>query len=305
MTEIFLAREAMGDGLRRRELRRFYRPIFRGVYAPKWVKPALVDRVSAAWLATDRTGVITGIAASALHGACWVDDDVPIEVLSGDRRSQPGLVVRRDRVADSEVTVISGVPVAVPARTAFDLGRHLSRNEALARMDALMRATPFEPARVAELAQRYGPVRGVRQLRALLPLVDAGAASPRESWLRLLLIDEGLPVPETQLPVCDADDKVIAFLDMGWRDRTLAVEYDGDQHRSDRAQYVRDLRRIPMLEALGWEVIRVVKEDHPVQVRQRVREAFLRRGRAEIDEMPKRTRTKWPEGEFGRGEDAA
>ena len=45
MTEIFLAREAMGDGLKRRELRRFYRSVFRGVYAPKWVKPTLSDRL--------------------------------------------------------------------------------------------------------------------------------------------------------------------------------------------------------------------------------------------------------------------
>ena len=90
------------------------------------------------------------------------------------------------------------------------------------------------------LMQRYGPVRGVRQLRELLPLVDPGAASPKESWLRLLLIDNGFPIPETQIPVLDGYVP-FAFLDMGWRHIHLAVEYDGDQHRTDRPQYVKDI----------------------------------------------------------------
>ena len=80
MTEIFLAREALGDGLRRRELRRFYRAVFRGVYTPKWVTLTLNDRAFGAWLATDRTGVIAGVVASAMHGADWVDTGEQIEV---------------------------------------------------------------------------------------------------------------------------------------------------------------------------------------------------------------------------------
>ena len=39
---------------------------------------------------------------------------------------------------------------------------------------------------------------------------------------------------------------------MGWRDFMVAVEYDGDHHRKDRRQYVKDIARLRMLEALGW-----------------------------------------------------
>jgi len=42
-----------------------------------------------------------------------------------------------------------------------------------------MRAAPFSADEVTMLMQRYGPVRGVRQLRELLPLMDPGAASRR------------------------------------------------------------------------------------------------------------------------------
>jgi very-short-patch-repair endonuclease len=78
---------------------------------------------------------------------------------------------------------------------------------------------------------------------------------------------------------------------MGWRKVKLAVEYDGDQHRSDRRQYVKDMRRLPMLARLGWEVIRVIAEDRPAEILHRVREAFQRRAGVDIDEMARTTRT--------------
>lgn len=291
MVEVFLGREALGDGLTRHELRRWYRTMFRGVYVTKGVRLALTDRAVGAWLTSNRSGVIAGVAASALHGAAWVDDAEPIEILVDERRRQSGLVVRMDRYADDEVTEIAQLPVTNSARTAFDLGRHQPRAEALSRMDALMRVAPFNAGDVEALVRRYGPVRGIRQLRTLLPLVDAGAASPKESWLRLLLIDGGLPRPETQIPVLDSGGYPFAYLDMGWRSIKLAVEYDGDQHRTDRRQYVKDLRRLPMITDLGWETIRVIAEDRPAQVLHRVREAFERRGGFEINEMVGSTRT--------------
>jgi hypothetical protein len=90
----------------------------------------------------------------------------------------------------------------------------------------------------------------VRRLKEVLPLVDGGAASPKETWLRLLLIDAGLPKPTTQIPVYEGG-VLIGFLDMGWEDFKVAAEYDGDQHRTDRKQYVKDQRRHPKLESLG------------------------------------------------------
>ncbi|MGB3485804.1 MAG: type IV toxin-antitoxin system AbiEi family antitoxin [Mycobacterium sp.] len=302
MTEIFLGREALGDGMRRHELRRWYRPVFRGVYSPKNAVLTLRERIWAAWLTTDRRGVIAGLAASAWHGAEWVDDVANIEVLVHDRRRQRGLIVRDDRLGDDEIMVVDGLPVTTPARTAFDLARYRHRFDALGRLDALMRVAPFAAADVDGLMHRYGPVRGVRQLRDLLPLVDAGAESLKESWLRLLLIDNGFPIPQTQVPVCD-DGIPFAFLDMGWRDLEVAVEYDGDHHRIDRPSYVRDLRRLPRVARHGWEVVRVIKEDKPAEVLRRVYELHRRRGGAEIDGLAHLSRTFAPFREFGRNPD--
>lgn len=285
-----MGREALRDGLSRHELRRWYRSVFRGVYVPKNATLSLADRAFGAWLTTNRTGVIGGVAASALHGAEWVDHHEMIEVLVQEKRRQSGLIVRMDRLAEDEIDRWGELPITNPARTAFDMGRHLNRSTAMARLDALLRAKHFDVCDVESLLRRYGAVRGARQLRDLLPLVDAGSASPKESWLRLLLIDGGLPVPQTQIPILDGDFPT-AFLDMGWRKIKLAVEYDGDQHRTDRRQYVKDLRRLPLLASLGWEVIRVIAEDRPAEILARVREAFEGRGGLEIDEMAPFSRT--------------
>ena len=98
------------------------------------------------------------------------------------------------------------------------------------------------------------------------------------------MIDNGFPIPETQIPVRDGDEP-FAFLDMGWRHIRLAVEYDGDQHRTDRPQYVKDIRRHQRVPRCGWEVIRVIAEDRESQVLAAVYDAWLRRSGAEIAKM--------------------
>ena len=225
-----------------------------------------------------RTGIITATAASALHGAQWVDADVPIELLWNCTRPPRGIRVRNERFANDEITRVAGIAVTTPARTAFDLGRHLSRDEAIARLDALMYATPFSFEEVLLLAKRYPGARGVKRLRAALPFVDGGAASPRETWLRLLLIDAGLPVPVTQVPVIDRRSRPVRMLDMGWEEFMVGAEYDGDQHRTNRREYVKDLRINAKIAELGWRVIRVIKEDQPAEIVERIRAALVSRG---------------------------
>jgi hypothetical protein len=247
------------------------------VHAPKGHQLTVRDRSTGAWLWSKRAGIVTGVAASALHGAEWVDADVPIELVYNCTRPPRGIVARNERMADDEFTR-TGPLLATPARTAFDLGRYLARGEAIARMDALMRARPFSTEEVLMLAKRYRGARGVKRLTQAVPLVDGGAASPRETWLRLLYIDAGLPKPTTQIPIYDRDGRLLRTVDMGWEDFMVVAEYDGDQHRTDRPQYVKDLRVIPKIERIGWIVDRVIKEDRPDEIIRRAWDAMVSRG---------------------------
>jgi hypothetical protein len=280
MAEVFIGSEAVAAGaLTEHQLRRWHRSIFRDVYLPTWSNPAIDDYTLGAWLWSRRRGVVAGAAASALHGAQWVDAETPIELVSKSARPQRGLIVRNETLASDEVTHVTRraitLAVTTPPRTAFDLGRHLPRDQALARLDALARAAPFSAEDVLLLAKRYRGARGLRRLTDVLPLVDGGAASPRESWLRLLLVDAGFPTPTTQIPV-HRNWRLIGVLDMGWEDHLVAVEYDGDQHRADRRQFVRDIDRIAAMEDLGWVVIRVVAEHRPQDIIDRVARALAR-----------------------------
>lgn len=278
MDDAFVGSEALSHGkLTRYQLVSGFRAIYPNIYLARHTTPSLRIRSEAAWLWSRRRGVLAGLAAAALHGADWIDDNEPVELIWRNQHAPKGILTRNLRLADDEIVYVAGLPVTSLARTAFDLPWQVPLGEGVARLDALMRATTFSVEDVLLLAKRYEGARGLPRLRKALPLVDAGAASPKETWLRLLIVGAGLPTPETQLPVV-SHYRTVALLDMGWKRFKVAVEYDGDQHRTSRRQYVRDIRRIQALEACGWIVVRVVVEDRPEAVICRVREALRRRG---------------------------
>ncbi|MDP7706561.1 hypothetical protein [Mycobacterium sp. TY815] len=275
---VFRGSEAIARGdLTRHELRRWYRRIFPGIYSPAGQQLSLRERTFAAWLWSQQRGVVAGVAASALHGAQWVDADVPIELVCPSTRPPAGIAAREQTLADDEVTRIAGLPVTTLIRTAYDLGRLLPRDQSITRLDALIRATRFYPDAVLRLSERYPAARGIRRLRAAMDLLDGGAASPKETELRLLLIDAGFPRPVTQNPIV-VNFHTLALLDMGWPEFGVAAEYDGDEHRSSRPRYVWDQKRLRKLQDLGWIVVRVIGEDTREEVIERVRRALVGRG---------------------------
>jgi len=260
MGEVFRGSEALRDGmLTEHQLRRWYRPIFRDVYVPKHYQPSLRDRSVGAWLWSRQRAVVAGVAAAALHGAAWIDADTPIELIAENARPQRGLLVRDETLDADEVTQVFCLPVTTAARTAFDLGRHLPRGTAVARLDALMRATSFSIDDVKALAQHHKGARGLRKLRAALGLVDGGAMSP------------------SQLPLLRGR-QLVAVFDLGWEEYKVAAEYDGDYHRSDRRRFVKDIDKLGIADDQGWIVIRVVSEHRPDVIVGRAYRALTRRG---------------------------
>jgi hypothetical protein len=179
---------------------------------------------------------------------------------------------------DDEVAQIGGLPVTTPERTAFDLARRGREGDAVARLDALARATHFKAKDVQRLALGHPHVRGLRRVDRLLALVDPGSESPKESWLRMVLISAAYPRPTTQIPVPGVDGYPRYFLDMGWEDVKVAVEYDGEHHRNDDKAYRKDIMRLEYLASVGWIVVRVVKGQQPAAILRRVDQAVASRG---------------------------
>lgn len=273
--EPFIGSEALACGaLSRHQLRTRYRAVLPNVYLSNDVQLSLQLRAFAAWLWSGRTATIVGAAAAALHGSKWIPDDVPVELNHANTRPPQGVLTRRDALLEGETQTMDGRAVTTPERTAFDIGRRGAVHSAVVRLDALARATGFKVDDVLRVARCHPRSPGLRRLETALELVDPGAQSPRESYLSLLLIDAGFPRPQTQIPVLGVDGIPLAYLDLGWEENLVAVEYDGDQHRTDRRQYVKDLQRIEMLERMGWIIVRVVAEDRPANIVRRVRAAL-------------------------------
>ncbi|MGV0773825.1 hypothetical protein [Mycobacterium syngnathidarum] len=269
--------EALSAGiLTRGQLRWRYAAAHPRVYLPKGSVPTLADNTTAAWLWTGRRGIIAGRAAAALHGAPWVDDDAPVELIAKHGRRRPGVIVREERIKDDELCQVGDFTVTTPLRTALDLARFLPHDEAVAHLDALAIATGVESEQVLELAARYRGLRGIRSARTALDLMDPGGQSPRETRLRLLLIDAGFRRPRTQIRVSDGFNE--AFIDMGYDDVKVGLDYEGKHHATDRPRYVHDIGRSELIECEGWINIRVVAEHSKAFILHRVREAFARRG---------------------------
>jgi hypothetical protein len=255
------------------QLRTRYRALYRDVYVPDDLVVTAAVRARAAWLWAEGRAVLGGVSAAAVLGTKWLDGDEPAELVRADRHGPPGIVVHSHDLAPADVCIVGGMRVTTAARTALDLGRTRTCERAVPLVDALMAATGVTPAQVIALAAARPGLSGIRRLRSTALLCDGGAESPQESRVRLLLVDAGLPAPETQLEFRDEYGRPFIRVDMGWRTWKVAVEYDGIQHWSDRRQRSWDIERIALLEAMGWVIIRVSAEmlTRPQVIVERVR----------------------------------
>jgi len=242
-------------------MRASYEPVYPGVYAPGGIELTARQRAHAAWLWSRRRAVVAGNSAAALLGAKWVSPSLDAELAHDNRRPPSGIVVHTDELGPHEILAIDGIAVTTPARTAFDIGRRTTtRLQAVQRLDALTNATDVKLADVEAIIADHPGVRGLLRLQRILPLVDGGAESPQETRTRLVLIDAGLPKPQTQIEVFDEYGDFVARVDMGYEELRVGIEYDGPQHWTDPAQRGRDIDRHNALLVLGWTIIRVCAE---------------------------------------------
>jgi hypothetical protein len=213
---------------------------------------AIVGRCTAAWL-WGLDVLPPGVPASA-----W-----PVEVLVPPGRSPPRRDGCRCYVADYEtddVALLGGTRLTSRERTALDCARWLPRLQAVAALDQFLRAG-VDPAALATQAAVLASGRNVRQLREVLALDDRGAVLPGESWTRTVIVDTGFPRPRTQVPVPGPLGTSL-YIDLGYADYRVGVEYDGERHHVAPQDRARDeARRRWLCKELGWEVIVVTKSD--------------------------------------------
>lgn len=245
------------------------RRVLHGVYVDASAEDTVDLRLAAARKVIAPGSVVRDRTAAWLHGVDvfgYAEGAVlpPIETCVLPDRSpttRQGVDGRRRDLLPRDLMVLGGLTVTTPLRTALDLGCHLKRMMALAALDQFKNKHGLtDPELLGELP-RFRGRRGVCQLRPLIPLSDPRAESVRESWTRLAIIDEGLPVPELQYWIVIGCVQVWR-LDHAYPRHKVAVEYNGEEwHDRTEEQRENNRKRIAWLERNGWIVIVVRKAD--------------------------------------------
>lgn len=191
-----------------------------------------------------------------------------------------------------EQVKLGAVPLTTPASTWVLLAPGLSTRDAVALGDAVIRRHRFpgtselvrQPlANVEELNELIArPYRRHRaRLDALLPQLSTASASPPESHLRLLLRQWDLPQPELDFDVRSSDGEFLGCSEFAYPAFRLALEYEGDHHRTERSQWERDIAKYRAYAEHGWEVFRVTAGllyREPSELRRQIVAALSRRG---------------------------
>lgn len=209
----------------------------------------------------------------------WMGDDTTLDVGVHHPRTapqRPGVRGIQVRPRMAGVVDVDGIPVTDPASTWAMLGGSLELYDLTAAADRLLRVPRhpggFQRAAGSALATRgelesalsAGRRRGAELLRTALARSITGSSSRPETWVRLILVDAGLPEPVADHDVHDDLGRFIGCEDLAYPDRRVAIEYEGGQHASAR-QMARDIDKYHALEASGWRVIRVTA-DHVFRV---------------------------------------
>lgn len=169
-----------------------------------------------------------------------------------------GLVPHEAALDERDVELVQGVLVTTAERTALDLARYLQPHMGLAVLDAMAGRGLVHPDDLADRLVQWRGERFVARARRLVDLCEPLTESYGESWLRLRVVDAGFPRPEPQIWIQDEHGRPLYRLDMGWRQRRLAVEHDGEDFHSSPDERERDRhRRADLARRFGWVVVGV------------------------------------------------
>jgi hypothetical protein len=247
-----------------------WRAPYRGVHV--W---SATDGSAARQRALDASPLVPGDGALGGWAACAVARVDELDGQRGDallpvplclppqvvRRRGPTVVPWRSVLLPEDVTVVDGVRVTVPVRTAFDLARRGTLLDAVTALDVLARGRPEFLTAVRCYLEERPAWRGVPLARRALRLATPLARSPRETAFRLFWIfDCGLPTPEVNAVVRDRDGRLLGMGDLLDPESALLAEYDGEGHRAI-GRHVADNAREEWLEDAGLVVVRASAPD--------------------------------------------
>lgn len=287
-SDIFTVSEAPARGVSRHTLRngRFLTPTS-GVRIDD-ADPSLIDRCRAIARVIHPNAAFARTTALRLLDVDvpWqLEDDHAIHIVTPRRGERPQrYAVVPHFCGQKQIDVIDrfGLRITSAPQTWLQVAHRLDRNSLVSLGDAMTRRkNPVTTAdALSSLMRETFKTKGLTLCREAIELIRPGTDSPMETDLRLLMVDAGLPEPLVNLPALDEEGLFLALPDLSYPRLKIAIEYDGDHHRTDPATWRRDVERRQLLEEAGWLIITATADDvirYPERFIARIRAAIKRR----------------------------
>ncbi len=260
----FTLKHASALGITRRDVENGpYVRVSHGTYLP--VRDAakavdLVARAKAALLHCPDGSVISHHTAGRLLDLQLpADQRIHVAVPGNLHRTRRVGIASHRLSKGHEVTHRQGLPCPSILATLADLSGQLRLPDLVAAIDSALgqRLVTHEAIR-QYAAGRQSP--GSRNLRHATDLADGDSQSAMESKTRVLAVLGGYPPPTCQLAVRGASGQAY-YLDLGFKQWKVGVEYDGRQHAESTSQYAWDQKRREDIALAGWRLVTAVSKD--------------------------------------------
>jgi hypothetical protein len=275
--------------------------IRRGAYVDRrmWKSMTSMQRhvalVHAVARSLELPAVISHQSAVVMHGLpVWGLDLSLVHVTRGDLHSprvEGGVHHHAGTLLDEDTSVVDGIAVTSPARTAIDTARVTPFEPSVAVVDAMLHGGLVEKRAMLDRLNRMRDWPGTCNAGRVVAFADGLAESVGESRCRVLFNEVGFPRPELQ-KVITLPTGEVARSDFFFEEFSTLAEFDGQvkygrllRPGESAGEVVwREKRREDQLRDLGHEVCRVIWADlpHRSAVAERFRTAFARGRRRHV-----------------------
>jgi putative AbiEi antitoxin of type IV toxin-antitoxin system len=232
----------------------------------------------------DVRAAISHQSAVAAHGLpTWGLDlgKVHVTRLSGHGRSDDEVVQHAGCLGEGDLVMTStGAVLTTVARSVVEAARLTTYQSAVVMTDAALNRRLVSADDLAAALEVVRRRPGASTAVKAVGFADAGAESPGESRLRVLLADQGLPTPVLQAELLEPAGTFVARVDFLFPDERVVVEFDGETKYGDRPAdaVIAEKWREDRIRELGYIVVRISWSDlaHPKRTAERIRRAIDR-----------------------------